>query len=453
MNSSALDTRLAAIVEETFRGVRMPGLSVAISAGGERAAANFGTLAAGSGLAMIPAARFQIGCITKMLTCVVAMQLVQEGKIDLDGAVADYLPELARIPGGRDIQIRHLGTHTSGYRGLNPSSTEYGYFYSWEKFAAFFRGTPQMFPPGSVFNYEHTECVILGEVIRRVSGSSCEALIRDLILGPLQLTVGSIERDGGQPEAKVADHSFDRGSGQFKPVRSVPYCSFWASSLSSMTASTADLVTLGEMLADLRRVPAIGREAIGEVMRQAVQLPRSSGGPEREVSPRSFGFGCAQYGAGIFGHNGSARGQTCGLRFSPRHGIVAAVALNCWDPYARDSLLESVLGELIPDAVAESSARPTLQKLQMDELEGTYAGCVQGVEILVTRNGERLVCAIAGLGGGGAGHKLTIEMTVDEAGELRAKCPLRHLSAGFFREESTGAPAMLVGLNAFKKVS
>jgi hypothetical protein len=89
----------------------------------------------------------------------------------------------------------------------------------------------------------------------------------------------------------------------------------------------------------------------------------------------------------------------------------------------------------------------------MDELEGTYAGCLQGVEIVVTRREDRLVCAIAGLGGGGGAPKLTVEMAVDEAGELRAKCPLKHLAAGFFREESTGAPAMLVGLNAFKKVS
>jgi hypothetical protein len=207
------------------------------------------------------------------------------------------------------------------------------------------------------------------------------------------------------------------------------------------------------MLSGLRRVPGICREAVEDVVRQAVDIPRGSGGPEREVSPRSFGFGCAQYGHGIFGHNGSARGQTCGLRFSPDHGVVVVVALNSWDPYARDSLLDSVLGTLIPEAVEESVVQRTREKLDMDELEGTYAGCVRGVEIVVTKKGSGLVCAIAGLGGGGAAHKLTIEMTVDDAGELRAKCPLRHLSAGFFREESTGAPAMLVGLNAFKKVS
>lgn len=450
MNSSALEARLAGVVEEAYRRVRMPGLSVAVSVGGERAAVTFGTLAAGSELPMIPAARFQIGCITKLLTCVVAMQLVHEGKIDLDRTIDGYLAE---IPSGRGIRVRHLGTHTSGYRGLNPSHPEYGYFYSWQKFADFFRGTEQVFLPGAVFNYEHTECVILGEVIRRVSGSSCEALTRDLILGPLKLSTGSIERDGGEPQVRVADHSLERSSGQFKPVRSVPYCGFWASSLSSMTASAVDLVTLGEMLSGQRRVPGICVEAVADVARQTVDLPGSSGGPEREVAPRSFGFGCAQYGHGIFGHNGSARGQTCGLRFSPRHGVVVVVALSSWDPYARDSLLESVLGMLAPDAIAESDAPREPRKPHIDELEGTYAGCVQGVEILVTRRGDRLVCAIGGLAGGGVAQKLNIEMILDEAGELRAKSPLRHLAVGFFRDESTGTPAMLVGLNAFKKVS
>jgi hypothetical protein len=131
--------------------------------------------------------------------------------------------------------------------------------------------------------------------------------------------------------------------------------------------------------------------------------------------------------------------------------MVAVVALNCWDPYARDSLLDSVFRTLLPDALAEYDTPRIPPKLDMNELEGTYRGCVQGVEIVVTRRGDRLVCAMGGMTAGGA-QKLNFEMTFDERGEPRASCPLRHLAIGFFREEGTGMPAMLVGLNAFKKV-
>lgn len=453
MNISGLEHRLAAVVEEAYRGSRIPGLSVAVSVGGERAAVSFGTTAAGSGIPMTPGARFQLGCITKVLTCIAAMQLAHTGKIDPEGTIGEYLPELAEALQARDIRIRHLGAHTSGYRGLHPARPEYGYFYSWPKFVNFFRSTDQVFRPGSVFNYEHTESVILGEVIKRVSGSSTETLVRDLILEPLQVTTGSIERDAGHPEVRVADHSLDQSSGQYATVRSVPYCSFWAPSLSSMTMGMVDLVTLGEMLSGLRLTPGISAGALDAVVRQVVQLPRSAGGPQREVLPRSFGFGCAQYGPGVFGHNGSARGQTCGLRFSPAAGVVVAVALNCWDPYARDSLLQSLLQILLPDFPAESGASggPPKVDMGMDELEGMYAGCVEGLQIEVRRNGDRLLCSLDGLSGSGT-QKLNLEVAFDAAGELRAKCPLRHLSVAFFREEHTGTPAILVALNAFRKV-
>lgn len=454
MSASALELRLADVVDAAYRRSRTPGVSVAVSVGGERAAVCRGTIAAGSGMPMVPAARFQLGCITKVLTCLVAAQLAREGTIDFEAEIEEHLPELARPPGPRRIRIRHLGTHTSGYRGLSPSSPEHGYFYSWQKFTDFFCATEQVFRPGSVFNYEHTESVILGEVIRRATGSSCERLMQDLIFEPLGLVTGSVERDGAQPDVRVADHSLDRSGGQYAVVRSVPYCSFWASSLSATTASTVDLVRLGELLSGLRRVPGIHGEAVEEVVRQVVAVPRSSGGCEREVSPRSFGFGCAQYAEGIFGHNGSARGQTCGLRFSPADGVVAVVALNCWDPYARDALLEAVLRTLLPSRMAEPDApreRPEPPQLCLDELVGTYKGCVQGLEIVATRREHGLLCAIVGLTGAGA-RKLSVEVTFDSAGELRASCPLKHLSVGFFRDGSTGAPAMLVGLNAFRKL-
>lgn len=452
MSASDLESRLASIVDSACSKARIPGLSVAISADGEQVSVSRGTAAAGSGISMTTAARFQIGCITKMLTCVVAMQLVHEGRIAFDAEIEEYLPELTPASGRRGIQVRHLGTHTSGYRGLNPSRPEYGYFYSWPKFTNFFPKSEQVFHPGTVFNYEHTESVILGEVITRVSGIACETLIRDLILDPLQLTVGSIERDGTNPQVRVADHTFDRKNGEYAPVRSVPYCNFWAPSLSSMTISAVDLVTLGELLSGQRRVPGISTETVRATLRQAVDLPHSAGGPEREISPRSFGFGCAQYSRGVFGHNGSARGQTVGLRFAPDSAVAAVVALNCWDPHTRDQLLDSIFRMLLSDAVVDSDAAAIQPRLAMDELPGTYVGCVQGLEIVVTRKADSLIGTLGGLAGVGS-PKLQIEMMFDESGQLRASSPVRHLAVGFFREEGTGAPAMLVGLNAFKKVS
>ena len=62
---------------------------------------------------------FQIGSISKVWTATVVMQLVDEGKLDLDTPVADVLPELPAHRRRRDqgVTMRHLLTHTSGIDG------------------------------------------------------------------------------------------------------------------------------------------------------------------------------------------------------------------------------------------------------------------------------------------------------------------------------------------------
>ena len=64
--------------------------------------------------------KFRIGSITKQFVAMQIMQLVEEGKIELDGKLTDYLPEY-RQDTGQKITIHHLLTHTSGipsYTGL-----------------------------------------------------------------------------------------------------------------------------------------------------------------------------------------------------------------------------------------------------------------------------------------------------------------------------------------------
>ena len=96
-------------------------------------------------------------------TAEAAVRLLRQLGAEILGAcfVID-LQELGGTKKGQNIAVRHLASHTSGYRGLNLASTESAYFYSWEKFVEFFRNTTQTFSPGTVFNYEHTESVVLG---------------------------------------------------------------------------------------------------------------------------------------------------------------------------------------------------------------------------------------------------------------------------------------------------
>jgi CubicO group peptidase (beta-lactamase class C family) len=60
-----------------------------------------------------PDTRFRLGSITKQFTSMLALQLVEQGKLKLDGKISDYLPDYRKDVGDK-VTIHHLLTHTSG---------------------------------------------------------------------------------------------------------------------------------------------------------------------------------------------------------------------------------------------------------------------------------------------------------------------------------------------------
>ena len=142
--------------------------------------------------------KFRIGSITKQFTSMVIMQLVDEGKIDLDGILSDYLPEY-RKDTGEKITIHHLLTHTSGipsYTGLpgfmSDSSRNH---YQADYMVKNFHSGDLEFEPGSNFNYNNTGYYLLAIIIEKVTGKSFGENLQERILRPLQMNNSGIDRN------------------------------------------------------------------------------------------------------------------------------------------------------------------------------------------------------------------------------------------------------------------
>jgi len=141
---------------------------------------------------------FRIGSITKQFTSMVIMQLVDEGKIDLDGILSDYLPEY-RKDTGEKITIHHLLTHTSGipsYMGLPGfMSDSTRNHYQIDYMVKNFHSGDLEFEPGSKFNYINTGYYLLAVIIEKVTGKSFEENLQERILNPLQMNNSGIDRN------------------------------------------------------------------------------------------------------------------------------------------------------------------------------------------------------------------------------------------------------------------
>jgi len=195
--SAALDASLRAAVEAKD----VPGV-VALVANRERVLYRgaFGVADVATGRALSEDALFRIASMTKPITSVALMQLVEQGRIGLDDPAEKYLPELAglkvvesfdpasgaytlRAP-ARKPTVKHFLTHTSGlaygftsttWRDLKPRDGD-----------TFPFGGPLLFDPGERWHYS-TSTDVAGKLVETLSGQKLEDYFREHIFVPLKM--------------------------------------------------------------------------------------------------------------------------------------------------------------------------------------------------------------------------------------------------------------------------
>ncbi len=133
---------------------------------------------------------------TKPFTAIAIMQLRDRGRLKLDDPVTKYLPELRDVhnPFGSmdEITIRHLLTHSAGFRG---STWPWDKGQPWEPFepteysqlVAMLPYTEILFKPGSKFSYSNPGIIFLGRIIEKLTGDDYEVYIDKNIFKPLEM--------------------------------------------------------------------------------------------------------------------------------------------------------------------------------------------------------------------------------------------------------------------------
>ncbi len=135
--------------------------------------------------------KHRLGSITKQFTAMLIMQLVADGKLDLQATVSKYLPDYSTINGDK-ITIHQLLTHTSG----TPNYTSFPNFfkdmsrnpYSVSEMLQLFADLPLTFTPGEKFSYSNSGYILLGAIIEKVTGKTYEEVLQEKIFDPLKMT-------------------------------------------------------------------------------------------------------------------------------------------------------------------------------------------------------------------------------------------------------------------------
>jgi CubicO group peptidase (beta-lactamase class C family) len=143
---------------------------------------------------------FIIGSVTKSLTALAVMQLVEAGRMDLDAPVQKYLPwfRMADPAASAQITVRHLLNQTSGLSQTGAMRTM-----TWsdsgndalEKSVRYLANVELNRPVGKSYGYSNANYITLGMIVQSVSGQSYEAYVRERIFAPLEMQNSYVSQD------------------------------------------------------------------------------------------------------------------------------------------------------------------------------------------------------------------------------------------------------------------
>lgn len=175
-----------------MKDLDIPGVAIGIVRGDQVVYTQGYGVADDAGRAMTPDTPFLIASLSKSITALGIMQLVEEGKINLDAPVQTYLPwfRVADEEVSSKITVRHLLHQTSGFderesytRNLNTDTSDDAL----ETSIRALNTADLNFTPGEAFEYANTNYDILGLLIQTVSGQSYEEYIEEKIFAPLDM--------------------------------------------------------------------------------------------------------------------------------------------------------------------------------------------------------------------------------------------------------------------------
>ncbi|HKJ47438.1 MAG TPA: serine hydrolase domain-containing protein, partial [Christiangramia sp.] len=134
--------------------------------------------------------KHRVGSITKQFTSMLIMQLVEEGKLELDKPITTYLKDYPKKTGDQ-VTIHHLLSHTSGI----PNMTSFpGFFenmsrdkHSVKELIEIFADSSLVFKPGEKYAYSNSGYILLGAIIEKETGKSYEEALHERILDPLNM--------------------------------------------------------------------------------------------------------------------------------------------------------------------------------------------------------------------------------------------------------------------------
>ena len=356
--SSETQKKIDAAAAEVLEKTGAPSASIAIVRDGRTVYLQaYGNARLEPKLAAEPGMRYAIGSVSKQFTAAAILLLQQDGKLSLDDRVAKYFPDLT---GARDITIRQLLSHTSGYQDYWPQDylfplmvdpvTPEGIMDRWAM-------KPLDYQPGTKWQYSNTGYVIAGRIVEKVSGKPLFQFLQQRVFTPLQMTtVRDFDREPLATGGATGYTSFALGP----PRAAVTSGAGWLFGMGELAMTAEDLARWN--------VSIIDRSLLSESSYRALETD----------TLLTSGVG-TQYGLGVdvelasqrrkLAHGGEVSGFTADNVIYPDDRTAIVVLVNQDASRATSQISEKLAGLVFEQAQATDDAKTAQARAIFDGLQ------------------------------------------------------------------------------------
>ncbi len=378
-NAADLFEQLSSYVKSEMDRLKVPGVALGIQFDGNEYTAGFGVTSVTNPLQVDTDTLFQIGSITKTFTATVAMQLVEQGKLDLDAPIRTYLPDLklSSEETAANVTMRHIFNHTGGWVGdyfddAGPGDDARALIV--ERMV----NLPQLMPLGKFFSYNNSGYYIAGRVIEVVTGLTYEQAIHQMIFEPLGMTKSFLFPEDVMVHRFSVGHVMKEEKLEVAQPWGLTRATYPAGAIAS---SVRDQLTYARFQMGDGTTPSgerlLQRSSMDEM--QSPSTPAGSGAGAVGISWMVKDIG----GVRTIGHTGGTNGQLSLFRMVPSRGFAISVLTNTYTGTelfgnALKWALEHYLG------IVETYA-PEMEKsvADLEEYAGRYTAALSDIEISI----------------------------------------------------------------------